>query len=142
MARLPIELPDRLDYATEIRVRVTDLNYANHLGNDALVSLLHEARTRFLGHHGLHELDIEGLGIVIGDLGIVYTAEAHHGDVLRIEMGIGDFSKAGCDIYYRITRARDEVLVARAKTGIVFIDRKARRAVRVPESFRGRFSPS
>lgn len=142
MARLFIELPDRLDYATEIRVRVTDLNYANHLGNDALVSLLHEARTRFMGHHGLNERDIEGLGIVIGDLGIVYTAEAHHGDVLRIEMGVGDFNKVGCDIYYRIERVRDEVQVARAKTGIVFVDRETRRATPVPESFRERFSPA
>ena len=141
MARRHIELPDRLGYATEMRVRVTDLNYANHLGNDALVSLLHEARTRFLDHHGLNERDIEGLGIVIGDLSVVYTAEAHHGDVLRIEMGLGDFHKVGCDVFYRISRVRDEVQVARARTGIVFIDREARRATPVPESFRKQVAP-
>jgi len=140
MARLKIALPENLDFSTEVRVRVTDLNYANHLGNDALVSLLHEARSRFVQHHGWTEKNIEGLGIVIGDLAVVYTAEAFQGDVLRIELGVGDFGKRGCDILYRVLRKADGTLIARARTGIVFIDRTARKSVAVPPSFRSRFS--
>jgi len=140
MGRVRISLPDDLDFTVELRVRVTDLNFANHLGNDALVSLLHEARSRFVEHHGWTERNIEGRSIVIGDLAAVYTAEACGGDVLRIEVGVADFRRAGCDILYRVVRTSDGVQIARAKTGIVFIDRTARKPVPVPPPFRARFN--
>jgi hypothetical protein len=44
MPRLKLELPAGFPFRTTLTVRVTDLNYGNHLGNDALLGLLHEAR--------------------------------------------------------------------------------------------------
>ena len=49
MARVKLEIPELLPFATELEVRVGDVNYGGHLGNDALLGLLHEARIRFLG---------------------------------------------------------------------------------------------
>ncbi len=74
MARIKLELPENFPFDTELRVRITDVNYGGHMGNDALLGLLHEARVRFLAHHGLTELDIGGVGIIIADSVIVYQS--------------------------------------------------------------------
>jgi hypothetical protein len=44
-----------------------DINYGGHLGNDAVLSLVHEARVRFLKQQGYTENNIEGAGIIMAD---------------------------------------------------------------------------
>jgi len=138
MARIKLELPSRFAFETALTVRVTDLNYGNHLGNDALLGLLHEARTRFLASLGLLELPAEGVGILMVDCAIVYKAQGHLADELIISVGAGEFTRTGCDLFYRVDR--DGVELARAKTGIVFFDHRAQAVRPVPEGFRSRFS--
>lgn len=134
MARLQLTLPAHLPYSTEIDVRVTDMNYGAHLGNDAMLSLIHEARFRFFRHHGMSEADAGGARLVLADVAIVYRAEAFAGDRLRFEVGIGDQARVACDLCYRVTRCGDARLVAEAKTGLVFLDPTSRRPIAVPPS--------
>jgi acyl-CoA thioesterase FadM len=133
MARLSLTIPAELTFTTRIDVRVTDLNYGAHLGNDAMVSLLHEARWRFLRAHGMSESDCEGTSLVLGDLAVVYRAECFAGDELDFAVGITDIARVGCDFVYRAIRAADGKCVVEAKTGIVFLDPKTRRPCAVPE---------
>ncbi len=49
MPRVELELPERFQFVTEIPLRITDINYGGHLGNDALLSLLHEAQCNSYG---------------------------------------------------------------------------------------------
>jgi len=139
MARVKLALPDLLPFATEIPVRITDVNYGGHLGNDSLLSLLHEARVRFLQEHGCTELDAGGCGIIMSDAVVVYKSEAAHGERLRIQVGITDVQRVGCDIVYRVTESETGREVARAKTGIVFYDYEARKVVPAPDGFRQAF---
>lgn len=45
MERVSLEFPNAaVIHRHPLTVRVTDMNYGRHLGHDALVSLLHEAR--------------------------------------------------------------------------------------------------
>ncbi len=136
MARLHLTLPEHLRWSTEIEVRVTDLNYGNHLGNDAMLGLVHEARWRFLRAHGLSEGDCGGARLILADAAICYRAEAFGGDQLRFAVGVGDFARVGCDVWYRVTRPADGALVAEAKTGVVFLDPQTRRPTAVPEPVR------
>ena len=56
MARLQLEFPeDQYYYATQLTVRVTDINGANHLGNDSMISMISEARARFMFDFGLEQ---------------------------------------------------------------------------------------
>ena len=103
MARIILELPADFPFAAELRVRITDINYGGHMGNDSLLGLLHEARVRFLAHFGLKELDIFGLGLIMADSVIVYKSEAFPGEVLKIAVAVVDFNKYGCDFVYRVT---------------------------------------
>jgi acyl-CoA thioester hydrolase len=136
MARLTLTLPARFPFSTEIDVRVTDLNYGRHLGNDAMLSLIHEARVQFLRANGLEELNIEGACLIMVDVAIVYRAEAFAGDRLRFSVAAGEVSRVGCDIFYRVVRLSDDRLVAEAKTGVVFLDCATRKVVRLPASMR------
>ena len=44
MARLKLEFPeDQFCYSTHLTVRVTDINAANHLSNDSMISMISEA---------------------------------------------------------------------------------------------------
>jgi acyl-CoA thioesterase FadM len=138
MARVELPVPESLPFSTELRLRAADINYAGHLGNDRLLSLLQEARLRFLDHLGLEEMAMFGLGIVITDVVIVYESEAFRGERLRIGVGVTDFNRYGCDFVFRVTEAGSGRAVARAKTGMVFFDYDARQVRPVPEGFRAR----
>lgn len=136
MARVKLELPDHFDFSTELTVRIGEVNYGGHLGNDAVLSLMHEARIQFLNHYGYSELDIEGTGIIMADSIVVYKAEGFHGDQLVVEVAVGDFQNASCDFLYRLTLKETGKEIARAKTGIVFYDYAMKKTMSVPAKFR------
>lgn len=135
MARLTLEFPDdSFCYQTQLTVRVTDINGANHLGNDSMISMISEARARFLFDYGIRET-----GIIVTDLATTYRAEAHARDHLLFEVGVMDFNKYGGDIIFRITRPADGTLVAMAKSGFVFFDYQVSKVMPIPEAFRATF---
>jgi acyl-CoA thioester hydrolase len=133
MARVKIDLPENPVYAATVPVRITDLNYGGHVGNDTLLSILHEARVQFLTHFGFTEHNIGGKGIIMSDAVIVYKAEIFYGTTLTIEIGIADLHAHGADITYRVMDGEKEV--ARAKTGIVFFDYERRKIAQTPQEF-------
>ena len=140
MARVKLELPDHFDFATELTVRISDINYGGHLGNDAVLSLIHEGRIRFLKKHGYSELDIEGAGIIMADAVIVYKSEGFHGHTLIVDIAVGEFQNARCDFFYRLTNKETGHEVARAKTGIAFYNYALKKTVGVPAKFREKFA--
>jgi acyl-CoA thioester hydrolase len=138
MPRLKLDLPASFPFSTDLQVRVSDVNYGGHLGNDALLSLLHEARVQYLQSLGWTEMDIAGVSIIMTDAALVYKGEAFLGDVLRIRVAIADLQTSACDVVYLVTAARSGTEVARAKTGIAFYDYGKRKVVPMPEEFRRR----
>ena len=140
MARVKVELPEQFHFSTELVIRVSEINYGGHLGNDSVLSLIHESRVRFLKEHGYAEHNIEGVGIMMADAVVVYKAEGFHGDILTVDVAVGDFQNASCDFYYRLSNRESGKEVARAKTGIVFYDYSAKKTVSVPAGFRKKFA--
>ena len=136
MARIKLSLPENFSFSTQIPVRITDINYGNHLGNDAVLSLLHEARMQFLKAAGYSELNLAGVGLIMADVAIEFKAEAFYGEVLTAYVAAGDFSKIGFDLYYQLVKGESETVVALAKTGMVCFDYEKRRIVAVPEEVR------
>lgn len=135
MARIKIELPEQFQFSTDIAVSISDINYGGHLGHDSLISLMHEARVRFLKSRGFSETDIGGFGLIITDLAVIYKAEAFYGEILTIEIGIQDVTKYGWDLVYRVINKKIDKEVARAKTGVVIFDYKQKKVVVIPERF-------
>src|SRR5690606_17173637 len=140
MARLTLEFPeDQYCYSTHLTVRVTDINGANHLGNDSMISMISEARARFLYEFGIRETDGSGTGIIVTDLATTYRAEAHARDQLLFEVGVMDFNRYGGDIIFRITRPADASLIALAKSGFVFFDYAQGKVTAMPAAFQTKF---
>ncbi len=135
MARVKLDMPAAYPFNTELTVRITDINYGGHLGNADLLALIHEARVRFLASFGYSEVDVEGFGTIMLDSVVVYRAQAFAGDVLKIEVAAGDFSRIGCDFFYRISSKETGADVALAKTGVSVFDYKNKKRVSPPEAF-------
>jgi acyl-CoA thioesterase FadM len=135
VARIELNLPEMFSFSTDVRVRISDINYGNHLGNDAVLSLIHEARLQFLQSRGFSELDIDGCGLILTDAVILYKSQGFHGDLLTIFAAVDDFNKYGCDFFYKVIRKNGGKEVARAKTGIVFFDYNRQKMVPVPAAF-------
>jgi acyl-CoA thioester hydrolase len=135
MNRIKVNLPVSFSFKTEIPIRITDINYGGHLGNDKILSLIQEARVRFLKELGYTEMDVEGFGIIMIDAAIQYRSEGFYGDIILIEVEAGDFDKLGFDLFYRLFNKETGKEVAIAKTGIAIFDYDKRKIVSVPEKF-------
>ncbi len=136
MARLKLNLPEQFPFSTQLKIRITDINYANHLGNDAVLSLIHEGRLRFLMHLGFSEGNVDGVGIMVADAQIVYKSQGFYGDTVIIDVGVGEMYRVGCVFYYRLRNAATGKEIARAHTGVVFFDFEKQQLAHIPESFR------
>lgn len=131
MNRIKILLPAHFDFTTKMQIRVTDLNYGGHVGNDTVLSLLQEARQQFLQSKGYAELSVESFGLIMADAMIEYKKELNHLDQIEIAVIATDFDKLGFDIYYKISILTEgtEIIAARAKTGMMLFDYKAKKKV-------------
>jgi acyl-CoA thioester hydrolase len=135
MQRIKIDLPNKFIYSTEISVRVYDVNFAGHLSNDSILSMVHEARILFLKNWGCSEIDTYGAGIIMFDAALQYKSQGYHGDILIFEVTVDNFIKTGCDFIFRITNKANGKEIARAKTGIAFFDYNINRLVTIPAGF-------
>ncbi len=139
MQRSQLDLPETFPFETRLEARVGDINYGNHVGNDALLSLLHEARLRFLAVRGFSELDAGGCGLTMVEALVQYRAQAFRGDSLRIGVALQGLDRLGFDLLYRVTRESDGAEIARARTSLVFFDYARGKIARAPEAFRKAF---
>ena len=136
MARVKLDMDAvAFVFRTEMEVRITDINYGRHVGNDAMLGLLHEARLRFLANFGFSEEDIGGVGMLMGDAVVQFKAVAFRGDHLTVELGLADVERRTFDLMYRVTRAGDGATVALAKTGMVAFDYAKNRLADLPAAF-------
>ncbi|MDZ4668296.1 MAG: thioesterase family protein [bacterium] len=138
MARIKLDLPNAFNFKVSMPVRVSDLNYGNHLANHVYLEMMQEARMQFFGQFGYSEKDLAGVSVIMGDTAIVYKQECFYGDVLNIEVCAANFGVRSFDLYYRFSK-QDNSLVCEAKTGMVCFDYIARKTVEVPEVFRSLF---
>ena len=136
MARIKLEMPEHFIFSTVLPIRISDINYGGHLGNDAVLSMIHEARVRFLNNYHYTEQNIGGRGLIMTDSAIVYRSEGFYGDLIQIDVAVGDFNKYGCDIFYLLSNKKTAEELAIAKTGVVFFDYEARKVVPMPDGFR------
>jgi acyl-CoA thioesterase FadM len=134
MPRIHLKPLDKYPFHTDITVRTTDLNYGGHLGNDKLLSLIHEARVAFLAHHGFTELDCGGASLIMGDTVINYKGEAFAGDLLRFEVAASEPGRSGFRLYYRITRPKDGQTIALAENGMACFDYETRKIRSLPDT--------
>ena len=135
MSRVQIKLPETFLFHTDIAVQIGDINYGNHLANDAVLRLCHEARLRFLRALGFSEMDVAGTGLIMADAAIRFQGQAFYGDVLRFDIGVSDIGSAGFALIYHISRRGDGAAIASVKNGMVFFDYAQQTIAKTPAAF-------
>jgi acyl-CoA thioesterase FadM len=97
------------------------MNYGNHLGNDVMLSIIHDVRMQFLSSLGFNELNAGGVGMIMADAMISYKSEGFYGDILKIELFADEITTRSFDLLYKVTtiRQNNEIYIAEAKTGMV-----------------------
>ncbi len=138
MARSKIQIPEKFQFVCQIPIRISDLNYGGHVGNDTILSLVHEARIQFLHHHHYSELEFAGVGMIMADAAIEFKSELFYGDIVIASVNVGEFSGAGFEMIYKLEKTVNEkvILVAMARTGMVCYDYKKKKIAPVPEEAR------
>ena len=130
MARISIDLPTTFNFTATIPVRITDLNYGGHVGNDSILSIIHDARVQFFNSLGYSEKDLGGVGTIMSDVVINFKHELFYGDVISCGVAVKDVSRASFDVVYRLKK--ENVVVAEAKTGMVCIDYSSKKVASIP----------
>jgi len=135
MSKIKIDLPTSFGFSTVIPIRITDVNYGNHVGNDAVLSLLHEARMQYLAHLGYTELQFAGIGLIMRDVAIEFRTELFYGDQVIASVTSGDLSRAGFNLYYKLEKksGENQLMAAVAVTGMVCFDYSRKKIVALPE---------
>lgn len=133
MNRIKLEVPLDIAFTCIIPIRITDINYGNHLGNDAVLSILHEARVQYLVYLGFTELNIgNNISLIMSDVAIEFKREGFYGDVIEVSIRLGVTNRVGFDLYYVLTTISNKKLIAQAKTGMVCFDYNNRKVVSIP----------
>jgi acyl-CoA thioesterase FadM len=136
MARIKIDLPAKFSYSTNIPIRITDINFGGHVGNDTILSIVHEARAKFIQHLGYDELNFWGVGTIMSDVAIEYKDQIYYGDEILASVAVGEITKVAFDLFYKlekITANRKQATVALAKTWMVCYDYDLKKVVAIPE---------
>jgi acyl-CoA thioester hydrolase len=136
MPRVDLDLPERFAFETRIPIRIGDINYGGHLGNEAVLAIAQEARVRWLATVGLTELDVGGVGLVMADAVVVYRSEGRYGMVLEVALAADDVRSRSFDLLYRLADQATGAEIARVKTGLLCFDYAARRLARMPSALR------
>lgn len=139
MARIRLEAPDNFHFTTTIKLRISDINYVGHLGNDAVLSLAHEARLQFLNQYGWSEMDVAGTGIIQADAAIVYKSEGFYGDDIEISIAVFDIHRLGFDLFYTMKNITTGKELAQVKIGVVCFDYSIKKVVALSEAFKNAF---
>lgn len=138
MARMRIELPQKSIASFTIPVRITDINYGNHLGNSSLVEIVHEARMQFLSQNGFTEMNAGGASLIMSELSVEFKNESFYKDYLDVKIFVGDVSRVSFELFYSISAIRNDVstIIANAKTGMVCFDYNEKKVVPVPANLK------
>ncbi|HUQ64547.1 MAG TPA: thioesterase family protein [Flavitalea sp.] len=138
MARINIEFPSSFTFSSTIPVRITDLNYGGHVGNDSILSIIHEARAQFFKSFGYSEINLGGPGTIMSDVVINFNNELFYGDVVHVSVAVMNISRVAFDIVYLLMK--QNVKVAEAKTGMVCFDYEKKKVMSVPEEVIKKFN--
>lgn len=139
MSRVKLKFPDEKPlFSCSISVRIGDINYGNHLGNDSVLSIIHEARMQLLKSWGGNELDIKNNSLIMADVMIAYKGEAFYGDILNVEIYADEVTDRSFDLLYHISAEQKGQVkdIAHAKTGLLCFDYNSRKIAMMTDALK------
>ena len=120
-------------FSIPMTVRITDLNYANHVGYQNFFSFFQEARIAYLKQFSYSEMDIEGYGMIVGEANCKYKRELYLSDAFQVSCAITELRSKLFVMGYQISKT--DTVCAVGFTNNLCYDYQAERVVRLPEPF-------
>jgi acyl-CoA thioesterase FadM len=135
MPKKKLKKQNEYEFKYNITLKMRDINYGGHLGNDAVVSIAHEARIDLLNQMGLTELNLGNnkTGIIMSDLSVNYLGEGFMFDKITVFSHIDEISPASFRVFHNFTK--DDKTIALVETGLITFDYSEREISEVPEEF-------
>jgi acyl-CoA thioesterase FadM len=122
MKRMKIEMPTVWQFTTAMQVRVSDLNYGNHMGNQQFLAFAQEARVRFFATCNFTELDFGGTALIQADAAITFSCEGRLGDQIKMEIATEITGTSSFNLYYKFTNSTQNKHMANIRTALVSFD--------------------
>ncbi len=141
MPRNRLDPADAYPFSSRMVVRVGDINYGNHLANDALVGLVHQARMEMLRQLTVSETNLgDGeTGLIMSDLTVNFRQEAFLFDELVIETAPAEVTGRSFRLRHRVLRG--EETIALVECGFMGYNYHLHRPARLPATFTAALLP-
>lgn len=139
--RVKLALPESPPlHESNYTLGVADMNYGNHLGNDRVLTLAHEARLRYLRDLNYDELNFFDSALIMSDAMVQYKGQGYMGDLMTLKVWIENPSEIGFDFFTLIHHAADpKKEVARVKCAMLFFNYDQNKRQRAPKIFCDQF---
>lgn len=124
------------NFSSDFIVRIGEINYGGHMGNDKALTIFHDSRIAFFNSLGFSELDIgEDTGIIISEAFIRFKKVVFLNDKLKVLISISDIEDTSFLINYSVFRLEEEKEVFTGYTKIVTYSYKDNKVVKIPKEF-------
>lgn len=123
-------------FQTNYKVRVDDINYGGHMGNERALVIFQQTRIEWLNLLGLEEKNIgEGKGIIQIESHVYYLKEVRLGEILNCFINEIEANKNMLNIFYKIINSREEI-VLKGMTKMMAFDYTNKKLVKFPKNFK------
>ena len=117
-------------------IRIGDINYGGHMGNEAALLLFQDARIRFLESIGFSEKYIgDKAGIILSEAHVYFRKEVFLHDELDADIAIAEVTTSSFELVYSIKRVTDTAEVLHGRTKLIAFDYERKKVTRLPEAF-------
>lgn len=120
-------------FSFPITVRISDINYGNHVGYQHFFSYFQDARIAYLHQFGFSERDIAGYGMLVAEATCQYKRELFHGDHIIVQCRVSLIRKKSFIMTYQIEK--EGLLCATGSTTNMCFDSKNKKVIQLPEAF-------
>ena len=134
--KIRLKLPKEIHFETSLCIRVSDLNYGGHLGNDSVLSLTHEARVRFFSNLGVTERNFFDVGLIMADSAVVYKSQGFLNDNILVQISVTEFRSHGFKLFYLFKKIDSNIDLAYVQTSMVCFDYVKNKILPIPKKFK------
>ena len=134
--KIRLELPEKIHFETSLQIRVSDLNYGGHLGNDSVLSLAHEARVRFFSDLGVTERNFFHIGLIMADSAVIYKSQGFLNDNILVQISVTEFRSHGFKLFYLLKKIDSNTDLAYVQTSMVCFDYVKNKILPIPKKFK------
>lgn len=121
-------------FEMEYEVRVSDINYGGHMGNEVALIIFQQARIELFKSIGFSEMNVgDGVATIQKNAQVEYLGECHLGDRLKVRIVNIDLKRSNINIFYEVYS--DEKTVLTGSTLIVAYRYSERKIGRFSEEF-------